>query len=192
MTGTSGSSGCDQTDLVSAYCLHALPAAEMVSFETHMAGCTACQNELSLLRPVVESLTSWPIDSLHPSVALWDRLVERISDEPGKYHAPSQGQWSEPPWEDVAPGIACKLLATDLQRDRVSMLVRLAPGVEYPAHTHSGVEELHLLQGALWIDQRKLVAGDYYRAEPGTSDKRVWSETGCICFLLTSPSDELR
>jgi hypothetical protein len=37
-------------------------------------------------------------------------------------------QWSEPEWEQVAPGIECKLLATDAERDRVSMLVRLAPG----------------------------------------------------------------
>jgi ChrR-like protein with cupin domain len=39
------------------------------------------------------------------------------------------------------------LVATDTERDRVSMLVRLAPGASYPAHTHAGVEELHLLDG---------------------------------------------
>jgi len=34
-------------------------------------------------------------------------------------------------------------------------------------------------------------AGDYNRAEPGTADKRVSSETGCTCVLITSPSDLL-
>jgi hypothetical protein len=58
-----------------------------------------------------------------------------------------------------APGIECKLLATDAERHRVSMLVRLAPGARYPAHTHAGVEELHLLDGQLWIDERKLFPG---------------------------------
>jgi anti-sigma factor ChrR (cupin superfamily) len=53
------------------------------------------------------------------------------------------------------------------------------------------VEELHLLEGELWIDDRKLHAGDYNRAEPGTSDKRVWSETGCACVLVTSTKDAL-
>jgi anti-sigma factor ChrR (cupin superfamily) len=95
------------------------------------------------------------------------------------------------PWEQVAPGIACQLFATDSENDRVSMLVRLAPGVEYPAHTHAGVEELHLLQGELWIDERQLHPGDYNRAEPGTADKRVWSETGCTCVLMTSTRDVL-
>jgi len=92
-------------------------------------------------------------------------------------------------WEDVAPGISCKLLATDAKRDRVSMLVRLAPDTAYPPHSHAGVEELFLLDGELWIEDRKLHPGDYNRAEPGTADKRVWSETGCTCVLITSPSD---
>ena len=30
------------------------------------------------------------------------------------------------------------------------------------------VEELHLLNGELWIDERKLFPGDYNRAEPGS------------------------
>jgi len=91
----------------------------------------------------------------------------------------------------VAPAIACKLLATDMEKHMVSMLVRLAPGGEYPAHTHAGLEELHLLYGELWIDERKLHPGDYNRAEPGTSDQRVWSETGCTCVLMTSTRDTL-
>jgi hypothetical protein len=105
---------------------------------------------------------------------------------------PAASQWSEPEWEEVAPGISCKLLATDSEEHRVSMLVRLAPGTDYPPHTHAGVEELHLLDGELWIDDRKLYPGDYNRAEPGTRDARVWSETGCSCVLMTSTKDVLR
>ena len=90
------------------------------------------------------------------------------------------------------PGIECKLLATDAERHRVSMLVRLAPGASYPAHTHAGVEELHLLDGELWIDARKLFPGDYNYGAPGAGDERVWSETGCTCLLVTSTKDTLR
>ena len=72
------------------------------------------------------------------------------------------------------------------------MLVRLAPGGVYPPHVHAGVEELHLLDGELWIDDRKLHPGDYNRGEPGTGDSRVWSETGCTCVLVTSLRDVLR
>ena len=72
------------------------------------------------------------------------------------------------------------------------MLVRLAPGASYPAHTHAGVEELHLLHGELWIDERKLLPGDYNYGAPEASDQRVWSETGCTCVLVTSTRDILR
>jgi DNA-directed RNA polymerase specialized sigma24 family protein len=98
---------------------------------------------------------------------------------------------SEPGLNEPGPGISCKVLATDLERNRLSMFVRLAPASEYPPHTHAGLEQLYLLLGELWIDDRKLYPGDYNRAEPGTADKRVWSETGCTCILVTSSSDIL-
>ena len=148
------------------------------------------------LRPgVLERVRSpaRPTDVLRPTTALQTRLALRIAEETGKQPVlPPARQWSEPEWEQVAPGIECKLLATDTQRHRVSMLVRLAPGASYPAHTHAGVEELHLLDGELWIDGRKLFPGDYNYGAPGTGDERVWSETGCTCVLVTSTKDALR
>ncbi|MGH7345880.1 MAG: cupin domain-containing protein, partial [Candidatus Rokuibacteriota bacterium] len=60
-----------------------------------------------------------------------------------------------------------------------------------PRHRHAGVEELYLLHGELMIDDKKLYPGDYSRAEPGSADQRVWSETGCTCVLLTSTRDLL-
>jgi hypothetical protein len=50
---------------------------------------------------------------------------------------------------------------------------------------------LFLLDGELWIDDLKLYPGDYNRAEAGSSDKLVWSETGCTCVLITSTQDVL-
>ena len=145
-----------------------------------------------MLRPIVESFVSWPTDVLRPSSSLQQRLAQRIAaDTGGPAVLPATPQWSEPQWDEVSPGIFCKLLANDTRKHRVSMLVRLAPGVEYPPHTHAGLEELHLLDGELWIDERKLQAGDYNCAELGTSDKRVWSESGCTCVLITSTRDVL-
>jgi anti-sigma factor ChrR (cupin superfamily) len=132
-----------------------------------------------------------PQRAVSMQVRLADRIAEHVNSEPVLPAGP-QSQWLEPDWADVAPGISVKLLATDTDRHRVSMLVRLAPGGEYPPHTHAGHEELHLLQGELWIDDRKLYPGDYYRAEPGSGDTRVWSETGCTCVLMTSTKDILR
>jgi len=98
---------------------------------------------------------------------------------------------TEPEWDEVVPGIFCKLLATDTPRQRVAMLVRLAPGIAYPPHTHADIEELYLLHGELMIEDRKLYPGDYNRGEPADSDQFVWSGTGCTCILLTSTRDVL-
>ena len=84
------------------------------------------------------------------------------------------------------------MLAADAERRLVSMLVRLAPGASYPKHTHAGVEELHLLDGELWIEDRKLVPGGHNYGPPGHTDVRVWSETGCTCVLITSTEDALQ
>jgi len=129
---------------------------------------------------------------LRPAASLQERLAHRIALDSGEpVISPGRQHWPEPQWEDVAPWISCKVLAFDSDTHLVSMLVRLAPGGEYPPHTHAGLEELHLLEGELWIDERKLYPGDYNRAEPGTGDKRVWSETGCTCVLITSTKDVL-
>jgi anti-sigma factor ChrR (cupin superfamily) len=184
---------CGQSELTCAYAAQALPASEVAAAEAHIATCLYCQRELESLRPVFDRFVSWPTDLLRPTTSLQARLALRIAGETGRPPvAPPAPRWSEPDWEPVAPGIECKLLATDSERQRVSMLVRLAPGARYPAHTHAGVEELHLLDGELWIDERKLVPGDYNYGAPGAGDDSVWSETGCTCLLVTSTEDILR
>jgi hypothetical protein len=192
MTALFDANTCSQSPQVSAYVTHALPADEAAAFEAHIASCAQCRQELETLQPVVDGFVFWPHDVLRPAASLQNRLARRIAADTGDDPVPLPGaQWDEPPWEEVAPGIFCKLFATDTKAHRISMLVRLLPGIEYPPHTHAGLEELFLLDGELWIDDRKLYAGDYNRAEAGSGDKRVWSETGCTCVLITSTEDRL-
>jgi ChrR Cupin-like domain len=182
----------NHSELPYLYVLQALPAGELPAAEKHITQCAECRREIEMLRPVLDALPAWPTDVLRPPVSLWDRLERRVAKEAGAEPIALATRYEEPAWKEVAPGISCKLLATDDETDRVSMLVRLTPGTDYPAHSHAGVEELHLLDGELWIDDRKLYPGDYNRGEPGTADKRVWSETGCTCVLVTSTRDVLK
>jgi hypothetical protein len=186
------SNRCKESAQVSAYVMQALPHDEVVEVEAHMSSCSQCRHELEILRPIANSFAFWPTDVLRPPTSLRDRLTQRIAPETREDAGPSTLQWAEPPWEEVAPGIFCKLMSSDAVHDRVSMLVRLLPGADYPPHKHAGLEELFLLDGELWIDDRKLYAGDYNRAEAGSGDKRVWSETGCTCVLITSTQDILQ
>jgi hypothetical protein len=183
---------CPYEELVSLYAVSALPAEDIATVEGHLSECSECQREVDSLHPVVESMVHWPTDVLRVPSSLWERLAERISaeaiDQPLLETAPNE---YESEWEEPARGIHCKLLAADTERNRLSMLVRLAPGVHYPPHIHAEVEELHLLHGELWINDRKLCPGDYSRREAGTADAQVWSETGCTCLLITSSRDTI-
>lgn len=183
---------CAQAELVSAYALHALSSAEVPAVEAHLATCARCRADLESLRPVIDIFGAWPRDVLTAPASLQRELASRLAVETGHRVEPNYRPWVAPEWEKVAPGIECQLLSDDAERHIITMLVRLAPGAEYPPHTHAGTEELHLLDGELWIDERKLHPGDYNRAEAGTGDKRVWSETGCTCVLITSTQDILR
>jgi anti-sigma factor ChrR (cupin superfamily) len=189
---TSGNSGCDRTELLLEYALQALSPGAAIELEAHVSVCSECRRNLEFLQPVIDSFAFWPTDVLRPSASLWGRLAQRLTLETGQDPIPpAPERWVDPEWEEVAPGISCRLLATDIGTARVSMLVRLAPGVAYPPHVHAGVEELHLLDGELVIDNRTLHPGDYNRGLPGESDALVWSETGCTCVLVTSARDIL-
>lgn len=183
----------EHANRVSMYALSALPTAERSAVEAHLAKCAECREQLERLRPVVDSFVAWPRALLRPPTPLWGRLERMLGDEPGNVElASAEDDWQQPAWEEAAPGLWYQLLSKDADTHRVTMLVRLEPGVEYPPHVHAGTEELHLLDGELWIDDQKLYPGDYNRAEPGTADRRVWSETGCSCVLITSHRDILK
>src|SRR5262249_39819228 len=133
-----GEHGEGHAETLFLYALRALPRTEVPGAEAQIAACAECRQELLTLRPVIDSLAAWPIDVLRPSTALWERVAQRIAAETGAQPvSPAADRWVEPEWEEVSPGISCKLLATDTERSRVSMLVRLGPGVDYPPHRHS-------------------------------------------------------
>jgi anti-sigma factor ChrR (cupin superfamily) len=193
MSSDSASHDRDYLELVFLHALGALPAAEIPALEAHLSACAECRQELQTLRPIVGAFVSWPADVLRPADTLWGRLARRIGAETGRAPVlPPPHRGAEADWEEAAPGLTYKVLAADTEKDRVSLLVRLAPGAHYPPHQHAGLEELFLLHGELWIDEKKLHPGDYNRAEAGTADQRVWSETGCACVLITSTRDILR
>src|SRR5437764_15067217 len=131
---------CENTEVTCAYAAQALAASEVAAAEAHIAACPECQRELQSLRPVVDRFVAWPIDVLRPTTSLQARLARRIAEETGKEPAlppAPQGEqaWCEPEWEQIEPGVECKVLATDTERHRVSMLVRPAAGASYPAYT---------------------------------------------------------
>jgi hypothetical protein len=97
---------CEQSEVTCAYAAQALAASEVAAAEAHIASCPDCQRELESLQPVVNRFVSWPTDVLRPTTSLQGRLALRIAEKTGKQPVlPPARQWSEPEWEQVAPGI---------------------------------------------------------------------------------------
>jgi anti-sigma factor ChrR (cupin superfamily) len=93
-----------------------------------------------------------------------DRIAERVASDRGGHPLAARSRARAPEWRPVASGIRCKGLATDVERKRVSMLVRLAPNTEYALHRQGGVEALLRLEGVLFVDERTLHPGDHLRS----------------------------
>jgi quercetin dioxygenase-like cupin family protein len=184
--------GPAHSELVVSYALRAVPPAEKSAAEAQIAACPDCTKELATLRPILAAFRAWPSDLIPPSDSSWERLAQRIAGE-SKSGAPSATtpEWIEPGWIEAAPGISVQILATDPATHRISLLVRLAPGTDYPPHEHGDVEEVHLLDGELLVDAKVLHPGDYVKAAAGSTDRRVRTRTGCICVLVTSSKDRL-
>jgi len=192
MNAKPGRHNQEHLDLLCLFALQALPQCEIASIEAQISSCEDCQQEIETLRPIVRSFVGWSIDVLRPAESLWGRLANRIASETSTplFVSPFETP-AKPEWEEAAPGIHVKILASNAENESVSMLVRLDPGTDYPGHTHAGIEELHLLHGILNVDDKTLYPGDFIHSEAGTIDHRVWSETGCTCFLVTSTKDAL-
>src|SRR5437762_12075347 len=108
---------CENTEVTCAYAAQALAASEVAAAEAHIAACPECQRELESLRPVVDRFAAWPIDEIGRASCREGGLARGLAEETGKEPVlPPIGRWSEPEWEQVAPGIECKLLATDVER----------------------------------------------------------------------------
>ena len=110
-------------------------------------------------------------------VALGSDLVNSLA---------SQGEW-EP---TGVPGIEARRLLVDGRRERVSMLVRMAPGSSFPAHVHNGDEECYVIQGDLQVGDLTMRAGDYQFAPAGTRHPMQSTEQGCLLLLASSTKDE--
>ena len=192
MNSKPGTHSPEHLDLVFLFALQALPPREVAAVVAQISSCEDCRQEIETLRPIVRSFVGWSTDVLRPPESLWGRLAKRIASETAtRPFIPPLEAPVKPEWEEAAPGIHIKILARDTEKDRVSMLVRLDPGTDYPGHRHASTEELHLLHGVLKVDERTLYPGDFIHSEPGSVDHRVWTETGCTCFLLTSTEDAL-
>jgi anti-sigma factor ChrR (cupin superfamily) len=118
------------------------------------------------------------VDPVAPPVRIRDRLVRQIATEPFTRTA-AAGTWEPTP----VPGVTRRILFADRPNNRVTCLLRLAPGGRLPSHPHAGLEEVFILEGELHGPDWVLRTGDYQRSEAGTRHVEQWSDGGCTALV---------
>lgn len=86
-------------------------------------------------------------------------------------------------------GIKIKPLSLNNEKGYFMMLMKAAPGSEYPPHHHNGAEECFVLEGDLLVEGKILGPGDFHHAESGSDHGALKTEKGCTLLLLVDPKD---
>ncbi len=192
--------GCTEQDAerLSAFVLGVLSPEEQAAVERHLqTGCDACAQEVAALREIAGRVALAAPAVPAPTV-LRERLHAEIRREretagvllrrPGLLIArPSDARWEA---TDIA-GVFRRRLFEDPARRYATALVRMEPGVRYPAHRHVELEELYLLEGDLHVQGVPMRPGDYCRADAGTVHDEVFTDTGAVFIVMSSELNEL-
>lgn len=96
------------------------------------------------------------------------------------------------PWtpSKFAPGVEVKNLGK--ANGRGMQLVRFQPGASFPAHLHTDVEFLFMLEGEVFQNGRRLHAGCSTVAPAGTHDTEFVSPSNCTFLLVYALSTSER
>ncbi len=87
------------------------------------------------------------------------------------------------------PGVERRRLdRLDAQTERVTTIVRYAPGSAFSSHVHGGGEEFIVLEGVFQDDYGDWPAGSYVR-NPPTSEHTPRSDDGCIIMVKLEQFD---
>lgn len=190
----------DVIDLAEQYAAGALPPADAEAFEDRLR--SGDQRAIDAFERVRLASDAFLGDArpVEPTAALRARVAAIAELDPPKFASQAQtdpnvtdlsqnvviraagAEWSP---MDV-PGAYSRTLFVDRQAKRLTLLIKLDPGVVYPDHDHPGVEECLVLEGDLTLSGQTLGPSDYIRIPPGGRHGDPTTRNGCV-LLVTSP-----
>jgi ChrR Cupin-like domain len=188
-------------DLAPLYALGVLGDAERQWVEQQIAASPELAAELAQYQIAVTAMP-YAVDSL-PSIdamqVIKGKLFDRLNlDLPAP--TPAIAASSFVPffavrsdglkWESVGiPKVTIATLYHDTAKREKTGLLRAEPDMHYPAHHHSGVEEIYMLSGDLTLEGVTYYAGDYIRSAAGSDHAAAYSAEGCMFFFRSSLDD---
>jgi anti-sigma factor ChrR (cupin superfamily) len=179
------------------YTVGAMPPEERQEFEAHLAGgCELCRTEVEAFAAVGGALAE-ASPTISPRPALRAAVLDAVARHAGAEAVTVKDgvrfvRSTLLGWEPGAVGrVQVKRLHHDSKRGYQSVLIRMLPGDRYPSHRHAEAEEVYVIEGDLTLNGVTMLAGDYCRAEAGSSHSEVTSRTGCTFIVFASDRDEL-
>lgn len=180
-------------DLAIEYVLRGSAGKRDDEYARHLDVCDLCRDEVDELRSDVGVLAF-----LAPEVSPRRNLLSRLTGAqpwkswPDQRPAASTFVAASDVWEKTAyPGVLARRLFVDRENDRVTMLVRMNAGSEYPGHSHGGAEECFVVSGDLVVGELHMRGGDFQRSELGSDHPVQRTEQGCLLLITSSLHDQL-
>ena len=190
----------DRSPLNMPYLLGELTSAEESVFEQglteHSAESAEFEDSMEALTLLAEQIArTMPA----PRKALKERVLAAIGQENPRQPKPPSVKIDDMQhvvtahdgeWLNQATGIDAKVLYQDPVSKTYTLLVNLAPGSEYPAHRHVGLEQCYIVSGDLHVNDLTLGAGDFIATNDGVEHHRTYTLGGCQLLLTTLMDDE--
>jgi anti-sigma factor ChrR (cupin superfamily) len=162
-------------ELAGLYALGALPPAEREAFESHLAGCPECVQEVAAAGRLAAALAP----KAPPPAELRTRVLDLADAPRGPVDVASYT------WDEVLPGVHMHTVKDEPERGVRKVLVWARPGARYPSHRHLGDEEILILQGALRDRRGVYRPGEICRSATGSVHaEEVHGSEDCVCFVV--------
>jgi anti-sigma factor ChrR (cupin superfamily) len=88
-------------------------------------------------------------------------------------------------WQADGPKFWTKPLHEDRARGERTLLMKIDPGAAFPLHAHDEIEQIYVLSGSFFDQDRVMRAGDYACRAPGAMHT-AGSQEGAVVLLIYS------
>ena len=88
-------------------------------------------------------------------------------------------------WHADGPKFWTKPLHEDPARGERTLLMKIDPGAAFPLHAHDEIEQIYVLSGSFFDQDRVMRAGDYACRAPGAMHT-TGSEEGAVVLVIYS------
>ena len=99
---------------------------------------------------------------------------------------------AEEDWFSMSDKIRVRVLNRDEAAGTQIALWDLSPGAELEPHDHDVDEECLVLEGAIQFGDHIVRTGDFHFMPKGTAHRDIYTNTGCLLYVKSALSDELR